>query len=426
MKKIIKFFHTFIFLAIYACYDSRLRKGLVFGRAWSPLKFSARFFPFWFGKYNYNNILLHAKGVLNNEDIKISDSGTFNFTRYLEKKLLQNMVQIMKLPFSPFSGYITTGATEANIYAMWFAREWARAKIKELKSNKIYWIIPDNTHYSIKKALHLLDICNNSNNEVIIIKTDLLGRANYEEITGNIKKIRNYDSGPIILSLTVMTTECGSIDPVVEVDDFINRSKFNNIFFHIDAAFSGLFLPFLDEYSNIFLLQSLSSISIDFHKTIGGPVGSGSIIFRSGLEKHISSYVSYLSGNKDETLVGSRKGADAIAVYSILSVNSLSDIKKDILNTLEKTLFLAQEMSSINFIKLLYEPKLNYIVFYFLNIDKQKEKKMREVLKSYSITPSVVNIEDKKQELFKIIIRKDHTYKKIKTLISDLKLISLV
>lgn len=423
MKKIIKFFNTFIFLTLYARYDSRLRKGLVFGRAWSHLRFSARFFPFWFGKYNYNNILLHARGISSNENIKISDNGgTFNFTRYLEKKLLQKIVQIMKLPFSPFSGYITNGATEANIYAMWVAREWARVKAKELKSNnKIYWIIPDSAHYSIIKALHLLDIYNNFNNEIITIEIDSLGRANYEKITKHIKKIREYDSSPIILALTAMTTECGSIDPVIEVDDFINRSKFNNIFFHIDAAFSGLLLPFLEEYSNIFSRKSLSSISIDFHKTVGGPVGSGAIIFRSELEKYISTDVSYLGGNADQTLMGSRKGADVIAVHSILSINNFSDIRKEVFNMLEKTLFLAKEMSNISFIKLLYEPKFNYVVFYFLNIDKQKEWKVRKVLKSYSITSSIVKIANKEQELFKIIIRKEHTYGKIRKFISDIK-----
>ncbi len=427
MKKIIKFFYTFIFLTLYARYDSRLRKGLVFGRAWSPLKFSARFFPFWFGKYNYNNILLHAKGISSNEIIKVSDSGTFNFTRYLEKKLLQKIIQIIKLPFSSFSGYITNGATEANFYAMWIAKKWARAKIKELKKNsKIYWVIPDSAHYSIIKALHLLDVYNDFNNEIIKIELDSLGRANYEKIIKHIKKIRKYDNSPIILVLTAMTTECGSIDPIREVDDFINRLKSDNIFFHMDAAFSSFFLPFLEEYSNIFSLKSLSSISVDFHKTLGGPVGSGAIIFRSGLEKYISINVSYLAGNTDETLIGSRKGADVIAVYSILSVNNFSHIRKEVLNTLEKTRFLAKEMHNINFIKLLYEPNLNYIVFSLLNIDEQKEAKLREVLKSYSITSSIVKIVNKKQELFKIIIRNDHSYKKIQKFINDIKSVSYI
>lgn len=422
MKKIIRFFHTFGFLTRCAHYDSRLRKGLVFGRAWSPLKFSARFFSFWFGRYNYNNILLHAKGILKDEGIKIFDSGTFNFTRFLEKKLLQNIVRTIKLPFSPFSGYITSGATEANIYAMWIAREWARAKIKGLKVDKAYWIISDNVHYSIKKALHLLDIYNNSANEVLTIETDSLGCASYEEIIEHIKKIRDHNNSPIILPLTVMTTECGSIDPVAEVNNFIVRSKFDNIFFHIDAAFSGLFLPFVCGYDNIFSLKSLSSISIDFHKTIGGPAGSGAIIFHAGLEKYISTHVSYLFENNDQTLLGSRKGTDAIAVYGILSVNNVSDIKRDALNMLEKTLFLAKELSNIDFVELLYKPKLNYIVFSLsTNIEEWREKKICTILESYSITSSLVRMKNCEKKVFKVIVRHDHTYKKMRKLIRDLK-----
>lgn len=419
-KKIARFFRTLGVLTFYARYDSRLRKGMVFGRASSPLRFSARFFSFWFGKFNHNNILLHAKGILKNGDIKISDSGTFNFTRYLEKKLIQDFVRILKLPFSPFSGYITGGATEANIYAMWVAREWARFKNKDSGNNRIYWIIPDNAHYSIRKALQLLDVYHNSDNEVIIIKTDSSGGANRESLIGHIKRIRESGNSPIVLPLTVMTTECGSIDPVREVDDFIIESKIDNVFFHMDAAFSGLLLPYLEEYKDIFSLKSLYSISVDFSKAIGGPVGAGAVILNSGLEEYISTHASYLSAN-DQTLSGSRKGADVIAMYGMLSVNSPSDIRKDILNALEKTAFLAKEMAKIGFMKLLYEPKLNYIVFYFSDIDKRKEENVRKVLTSYSISSSMVKLEDKEYELFKVIMRPDHTYGKIKEFINELK-----
>jgi len=420
LKKIIRFFRALGFLTFYARYDSRLRKGAVFGRASAPLKFSARFFSFWFGKHNYNNILLHAKGLLSSDDIRISDSGTFNFTRYLEKKLIQDFVRILRLPFSPFSGYITSGGTEANIYAMWVAREWARSKAEDSGDKKIYWIVPTNAHYSIRKALQLLDVYHNSDNKVVTIETDSLGGADYETLMEHIKKIRNRGNNPIILPLTVMTTECGSIDPVREVNDFIIGSKIDNVFFHIDAAFSGLLLPYLEEYNDIFSLKSLFSITIDFSKTIGGPVGAGAVIFNSGLEEYISTHASYLSAN-DQTLSGSRKGADVIAMHSLLSVNGFSDIKGDALNTLEKTSFLAKEMAQIDFIKLLYEPKLNYIVFYLSDIGKSKEENVRKVLTSYSISSSMVKLGNEEKELFKIIIRNDHAYGKLRKFINELK-----
>ncbi len=351
------------------------------------------------------------------ENIKISDKGTFNFTRYLEKKLLQKIVQILNLPFSTFSGYVTSGATEANIYAMWIARGWAQ----KLKNNKIYWIIPGNAHYSIAKALRLLGIDDNGNNIVIGVKTDSIGEANYKEIIEHIKKIRDSSNDPIILPLTVMTTECGAIDPIKEIDKFIIGSNFNNIFLHIDAAFSGFLLPFLDEYKNIFSIKSLYSISVDFSKTMGGPSASGAIIFRSGLEDHVITHAPYLSDNTDQTLSGSRKGADVIAMYSILSINDASNIKKDILNAIEKAHFLVKELSAIGFIKLLYEPTLNYIVFYLTDTSKDKEEKIRKVLKSYAISSSMVKVGGTEKELFKIITRKNHTYKNINKLIGDLK-----
>jgi len=426
VKKIIKFCHTFIVLNFYSFSDKRLRKGLVFGRAFSPLKFSSNFFSFWFGKLNYNNIILQAKGISGEDNIKIARDGTYNFTRYLEKKLLIKIVKIIRLPFSIFSGYITSGGTEANIYAMWVAREWAISKDKKSGAEKTYWIISNNAHYSIRKAIQLLDIDNNSRNEIISVKTDLLGRGSCEKIIEYIKEIRNRGNDPIILPLTVMTTECGSIDPVREINNFITESKFDNIFFHIDAAFSGFFLPFLDEYKDIFSLDSLTSIGLDFSKTLGGPVGAGAIIFRSGLERYASIYAPYLSGNADQTLSGSRKGMDTIAMYGLLSVNDINDLRRESLEALEKTKYLVKEMSTINFIKLFYDPKLNYIVFSLMNTGKEKEEKIRKILRDYSISSSIVKIVCEDRELFKIIIRSNHKYKNIKKLVKSLRLASKI
>lgn len=218
-----------------------------------------------------------------------------------------------------------------------------------------------------------------------------------------------------------MTTECGAIDPVMEIDKFIDDSKINNIFFHIDAAFSGLLLPFLDEYKDIFSLQSITSISIDFSKNIGGPVASGAIIFRSGLEQYVITHAPYLSESTDQTLSGSRKGSDVVAIYSILLINNSSDVKKDILDAIKKAKSLSEELSKIEFIVLFYEPTLNYIVFSLSVSDRDKEDKIRKTLKSYAISSSLIRIGKKQKELFKIITRRDHSYKNIKKLVNDLK-----
>lgn len=425
LKDALYFFQIFLSLNISARSDSRLRKGLVFGRAWSPSRFSTRFFSFWFGKYNYNNILLHAKNVSISDKIPLKDLGTFNFTRYLENKLLQRVSEIMNLPFSAFSGYVTSGATEANIYAMWIAREWGGSILRAQNNGGfISWLIPNNAHYSIKKALKLLDIENHPHHKIVDIEIDSLGRARGDQIIEHITVMRQKDNHPIIILQTVMTTEFGSIDPVKDVDAFLNNSKFENIFFHIDAAFSGLLLPFIDEYKNVFSLLSLNSISIDFHKTMGGPVGCGSIIFRAGFEKYISLDVPYLGGNVDQTLSGSRSGLNVIEAYSILALYDAGSMQKEIANARGKTSFLAEKISKIHFIELLYPPRLNYIVFSLCNVSKEKEGRIRCILKSYSITSSSVIINGEMRDLFKIIVRKDHSIRNIRKLIFSLTSVS--
>ena len=168
-------------------------------------------------------------------------------------------------------------------------------------------------------------------------------------------------------------------------------------------------------------MQSLSSISVDFSKTIGGPTGSGAVIFNAGLEEYATIHAPYLSDDSDQTLSGSRRGIDVVAMYSLLSVNSAFDIKEDILNALGKTDYLAKAISSINFIKLLYNPELNYVVFSLTDVTKEKKDKICRILQSYSISSSMVKIGVEEKELFKIIVRKDHSYRNIKKLVASLK-----
>ncbi len=419
MKKLIRFLHTFFLFLNLTSFDSRLRTGRILGRSWSPLRFSARFFSFCFGKQNYNNILLHAKNIQRDQELAIADSGTFNFSRYIEKKLLQKIVNILNLPFAEFSGYLTTGATEANIYSLWVAREWANKLVEARSEKKIYWLIPKNVHYSIIKALRLLAIEGQQNNEVILIDLDQNGRANLQQIIQYVELAHTHEN-PVVLVMTAMSTEYGSIDPLKEVDQYIASAAIKNFHLHVDAAFSGFFLPFAKGYENIFSIQSLSSISLDFHKTIGGPVGVGAVVMRSGFEKFAKVEASYLKDGADFTLVGSRKGIDALAIYSIFDIYDIDDFKKEVAAMQTKTQFLANSLARLSFIRLYYEPTFNYIVFSLDNLSPDKELIIRKIFAKFSVSSSEVESDGKKISLFKIVIRQDHSVRLLRKFVLEL------
>lgn len=95
----------------------------------------------------------------------------------------------------------------------------------------------------------------------------------------------------------------------------------NNLEFrlHIDGAYGGFFYPFSNPDSMLnFENPHVSSITIDAHKMLQAPYGTGIFICRKGLiENVITKEAEYVEG-MDLTLCGSRSGANAVAVWMIL------------------------------------------------------------------------------------------------------------
>ena len=88
---------------------------------------------------------------------------------------------------------------------------------------------------------------------------------------------------------------------------------------HIDGAFGGFIYPISCPENNInFNNLNISSITLDAHKMLQAPYGTGIFIARKGLMEYVyTKEARYVSGT-DITLSGSRSGANAVAVWMIL------------------------------------------------------------------------------------------------------------
>lgn len=114
------------------------------------------------------------------------------------------------------------------------------------------------------------------------------------------------------------TTMFGAVDDVNLMTEVLQE---NNLEFklHIDGAYGGFFYPFSNPESILnFENPHISSITIDAHKMLQAPYGTGIFICRKGLiENVITKEAEYVEG-MDLTLCGSRSGANAVAVWMIL------------------------------------------------------------------------------------------------------------
>ena len=88
---------------------------------------------------------------------------------------------------------------------------------------------------------------------------------------------------------------------------------------HVDAAFGGYLYPFAsDSLDHTFQNPKINSFTLDGHKMLQSPYGTGIYLTRKGfMEYALTEEANYVKG-KDYTLVGSRSGANAIAVWMIM------------------------------------------------------------------------------------------------------------
>lgn len=253
---------------------------------------------------NPNHIGCHTLGT---------SEKAFQGTHAIEREVLDVIaVDIFKAEPESFDGYIAPGGTEANIQALWVYRNYF---IKEFnaKLEDITIVASEDTHYSIPKGSNLLMI------DWLRIPVDFHNRSIDSSLfEQKIIETKNKGKKYFILVANMGTTMFGSVDnpePLIAVFEK-HHLPFK---LHIDAAYGGFVYPFSNSENTLnFENPHISSITIDAHKMLQAPYGTGIFICRKGLiENVLTREAEYVEG-MDLTLCGSRSGANAIAIWSIL------------------------------------------------------------------------------------------------------------
>jgi tyrosine decarboxylase/aspartate 1-decarboxylase len=253
---------------------------------------------------NPNNIGCHTFGT---------SEKAFAGTQEIEREVLNVIaVDIFKASPNSFDGYITPGGTEANIEAFWIYRNHYMHHFNA-KLDEIVLVASEDTHYSIAKASNVLMI------DWLKIPVHFNDRTiSYEVLENHLFEAKKKGKKYFIVVVNMGTTMFGSVDDINLITDVLTQ---NNLEFklHVDGAYGGFFYPFSNPGSVLnFQNQYVSSITIDAHKMLQAPYGTGIFLCRKGLiENVLTKEAEYVEG-MDLTLCGSRSGALAVAVWMIL------------------------------------------------------------------------------------------------------------
>jgi tyrosine decarboxylase/aspartate 1-decarboxylase len=275
----------------------------------------------------------------------LGDPSLFPASAELEQETVRMLGALLSNPQA--SGSIVSGGTEANIIALWVARKLAKKMRGEV-------IVPVSAHYSFDKACDLLNLK--------LIKVKLNPRFQMDVKAAE----RAITSETVAIVGVAGSTGLGVVDPILELSEIASA---HNIYLHVDAAFGGFVLPFLKElgYEPLdfdFRLPSVCSITVDPHKMGLAPIPAGGILFRDEkMSEAVSMKIPYISGGemKQSTLLGTRSGASAVAVWALLMHLGRSGYAAVVERCLGLTWKLVEGIQSIEGVDIVTEPTMNIV-----------------------------------------------------------------
>ncbi|QSE98565.1 pyridoxal phosphate-dependent decarboxylase family protein [Fulvivirga lutea] len=284
-----------------------------------------------------------------------ASEAAFRGTHKIEKELIDLCAkEIFEGGEDEFDGYVASGGTEANIQGMWILKNYF---INELsaKPEEIALVYSEDAHYSMPKGASLLSL-----KKVVTKVEEETRRVTKESTIEAINEAKIQGAKYFIVVANMSTTMFGSVDDINEITGWLDELAIEYRV-HVDGAYGGYIYPFVtDNADYTFKNPKVFSFSLDGHKMLQSPYGTGIYLVRKGYMHHaLTEEANYVKG-KDYTLIGSRSGANAIAVWMIMRTYGSEGWVNKIKGLLKKTDRLCDSLDERG-IEYFRNPKMNIV-----------------------------------------------------------------
>ncbi len=287
----------------------------------------------------------------------LGDPGLFQGTKQLERQAIADIATL--LGCGGAKGFIVSGGTEANITALWVARELAGVQKPEV-------VLPETAHFSFEKAARML-------------RLRLVYARTLDDSSVDVEDVRRKLTARTAAVVGVAgNTEYGGVDDIEALSEIAQE---HGTYLHVDAAFGGFVLPFLRELGYRvrdfdFSVPGVCSITVDPHKMGLAPIPAGCILFRGEeMLEAVQVESPYLSMPVQCTLLGTRSGASAAAVFAVLKSLGREGYRRVVEECMRNTLMLRERLLSLGF--RVREPWMNILVFEHPAFDVVAELRQR-------------------------------------------------
>ena len=261
------------------------------------------------------------------------------------------------------TGILTSGGSLANFTAIVAAR---RSKLPEdFLSGTIY--TSDQVHHSVTKAAVLAGF---PASRVRSISADGAFRIRVERIKDSIAADRASGFKPFLIVGNAGTTNTGAVD---DLDALADLAAANEMWLHVDGAYGGFFL--LTERGREVMrgIERSDSVTLDPHKGLFLPYGTGSLLVRDGaeLKRAHSVFADYMPPMQEEDdLVDFcqvspelSRAFRGLRAWLPIKVNGIGPFRRNLDEKLDLAEWATQQLRNIDGIEIVAEPQLSLLAF---------------------------------------------------------------
>lgn len=298
----------------------------------------------------------------------------------IEETAVRWMADLMGYPAGA-SGVLTTGGSLSNLSAIVTARV-ARLSEDELPRGILY--VSAETHRCVAKAARIAGFPARNVREVA---TDARLRMLPEALETEIRADHARGLKPFLVVPSVGTTNTGAIDPLPAVLEIAHR---HGLWVHGDAAYGGFFRIVKDGARLMPGLEQCDSITLDPHKGLFLPYGTGCLLVRDGqalLRAHADT-AHYLQDVVEDAAPGFNdlspelsRDFRGLRLWLPIQLHGLAPFRESLQEKLELTRWAYGELVNDARFEILDEPQLSVIAFRLKGEGRQADARNEELLR---------------------------------------------
>lgn len=260
-------------------------------------------------------------------------------------------------------GVLTTGGSVANGSAIVTAR---RTRLPEnFLAGTIY--ASDQTHHSVAKAAVQAGF---PADRVRSIDSDGKFRIRAEELRRRIRDDRAAGLTPFMIVGNAGTTNTGAVDDLSALADVAARER---LWLHVDAAYGGFFMLTDRGRRALAGIERSDSLSLDPHKGMFLPYGTGSLLVRDGeaLKRAHSMHADYLPVMQEDPAFVDfcelspelSRGFRGLRLWLPLKMHGIGPFRRNLEEKLDLTEWITAELRKLPGIEIVAEPQLSIVAF---------------------------------------------------------------